>query len=163
MPSDASSRATGLGGGLHTDAIAPDPQGEFPLEIPFIRALGVHLTTFGDGRAGLRLDLDAWHLNSYAMAHGGVIMSLLDIGLAMAGRARPRDEDDPTKGLVTIELKTSFMQPAYGRVLHVAAHCSHRTASIAFCEGEVRDEQDTVVAKATGTFKYMKRRTKAAG
>lgn len=141
-----------------TDEIAPDPHGDFPVPIPFIRALGIRLTEFGQGRAGLRLDLEDWHLNSFAMAHGGAIMTMLDIGLAMAGRANPRDDDDPGKGLVTIELKTSFMQPAYGKVLHVSALCTHRTASIAFCEGEARDEQDKVVAKATGTFKYMKQR-----
>ncbi len=157
MPSDDSNR-TEDEQAPRTDAIVPDPQGRFPVPIPFIRALGVHLTEFGGGRAGLRLDLEDWHLNSFAMAHGGVIMTMLDIGLAMAGRASPRDDDDPTKGLVTIELKASFMQPAYGQVLQVNALCTHRTASIAFCEGEVRDEQDKVVAKASGTFKYMKQR-----
>ena len=157
MPSDASP-AGEQASILTTDAIRPDPHGPFPVAIPFIRALGIHLTAFGDGRAELRLDLEDWHLNSFSMAHGGAIMTMLDIGLAMAGRASPRDDDDDTKGLVTIELKTTFMQPAYGKVLRALAQCTHRTASLAFCEGEIRDENDKVVAKASGTFKYMKQR-----
>lgn len=143
---------------LHTRDIRPDPDGPFPVPIPFIRALGLHLTGFGDGVATLRLDLEDWHLNSFGMAHGGAIMTMLDIGLAMSARARPREDDDPTKGLVTIELKTSFMQPAYGRVLTARAECTHRTASLAFCEGAVLDDGGRTVAKATGTFKYMKQR-----
>jgi hypothetical protein len=39
---------------------------------------------------------------------------------------------------------------AYGRVLT-------RTTTMAYCEGEVRDSEGHFVAKALGTFKYMRR------
>ncbi|MEZ5652056.1 MAG: PaaI family thioesterase [Burkholderiaceae bacterium] len=143
---------------LLTSEIRPDPDGPFPIDIPFIRAVGVHLVEFGGGRAGLRLDLDQWHMNSFAMAHGGVVMTLIDISMVMAGRAQPRDDDDPAKSLITIELKTSFMQPAVGPSLFANAVCCHRTSSLAFCESEIRDGKGNLVARGSGTFKYQKRR-----
>jgi hypothetical protein len=39
---------------------------------------------------------------------------------------------------------------AFGRVLH-------RSTTMAYCEGEVRDCEGHFVAKALGTFKYMRR------
>ena len=32
----------------------------------------------------------------------------------------------------------------------------HRTSAMAFCDGEVRDADDRLIAKAMGTFKYLK-------
>jgi len=143
---------------LHTRDVRPDPDGPFPVDIPFIRALGVHLIEFGDGRASLRLDLERWHMNSFEMAHGGVVMTLIDISMVMAGRAQPRDDDDPTKGLVTIEAKTNFMQPALGPSVFAHGRCVHRTSSMAFCESEIRDPEGRLVATGSGTFKYQKKR-----
>ncbi len=32
----------------------------------------------------------------------------------------------------------------------------HRSSTMAFCEGEVRDSSDRLIAKSMGTFKYLK-------
>jgi acyl-coenzyme A thioesterase PaaI-like protein len=32
----------------------------------------------------------------------------------------------------------------------------HRSMTMAFCEGEVRDTNERLIAKAMGTFKYLK-------
>ena len=36
--------------------------------------------------------------------------------------------------------------------------CVHRSSSMAFCEAEIRDEGDRLVARATGTFKFLRHR-----
>jgi acyl-CoA thioesterase len=66
---------------------------------------------------------------------------------------------DPTAGGgVTLEMKTSFLQPANaGTRLIVSGHAYHRSSALAFCEGEVRDTEQRLIAKAMGTFKYLKR------
>ena len=125
----------------------------FRLNIPFITELGIEFISAADGRATVALDLDARHLNSWAVAHGGVLMTLLDVAMAVAGRSL----DPAAGGGVTVEMKISFVQPAKaGTRLLASGHAFHRSSSMAFCEGEVRDTDERLIAKAMGTFKYHK-------
>ncbi len=80
-------------------------------------------------------------------------MTLLDVAMAVAGRSL----DPAAGGGVTVEMKTSFLQPANaGTRLITSAHAFHRTSTMAFCDGEVRDTGERLIAKAMGTFKYLK-------
>lgn len=126
----------------------------FATEIPFVQDLGIEFVSAGGGRAVLSLDLAPRHLNSWAVAHGGVIMTLLDVAMAVAGRSL-----DPAAGAgVTVEMKASFVQPANaGARLTATAHAFHRSRTMAFCEGEVNDQEKRLIAKSMGTFKYKKR------
>jgi acyl-coenzyme A thioesterase PaaI-like protein len=47
------------------------------------------------------------------------------------------------------------MRPGLGRLLGTG-RLVHRTASLAFCDATVEDDQGQLVAQATGTFKYLK-------
>jgi uncharacterized protein (TIGR00369 family) len=125
----------------------------FPFDIPFVQDLGVQLISAANGRAVLALDLAPRHLNSWSVAHGGVLMTLLDVAMAAAGRSL-----FPAAGSgVTVEMKTSFLQPANaGSRLIASAHAFHRTNSMTFCDGEVRDADERLIAKAMGTFKIQK-------
>jgi acyl-CoA thioesterase len=126
----------------------------FRIEVPFIKELGVEFVSAAEGRAVVALNLAPWHLNSWSVAHGGVLMSLLDVAMAVAGRSL----DSEAGGGVTVEMKTSFLQPARaGTRLIVSAQSLHQTSSMAFCEAEVRDSDDRLIAKAMGTFKYRKK------
>jgi acyl-CoA thioesterase len=125
----------------------------FRLNVPFIKELGVEFVSAGEGRSVVALNLEPWHLNSWSVAHGGVIMSLLDVAMAVAGRSL----EAHAGGGVTVEMKTSFLQPAKeGSRLIVSGRAFHRSSTMAFCEGEVRDGEDRLIAKAMGTFKYRK-------
>ncbi len=99
----------------------------------------------------LALDVLPRHLNAWGVAHGGVIMTLLDVAMAAAGRSL----DPNAVAGVTIEMKTSFVQPGKaGTRLIASASAFHRTSTMAFCDGEVRDADDRLIAKAIGTFKF---------
>jgi acyl-CoA thioesterase len=125
----------------------------FPADIPFIKDLGVEFISAANGRAVVALDLTARHLNSWSVAHGGVLMTLLDVAMAMAGRTL----DPEAGGGVTVEMKTSFLQPANARTRLVASgHAFHISNTMAFCDGEVRDTAERLIAKSMGTFKYRK-------
>jgi uncharacterized protein (TIGR00369 family) len=123
----------------------------FPIRIPFVEKLGLELHSFGDGRAELRCDLHEALLNSWEVAHGGVVMTMLDVAMASAARsAHPHGQ-----GVATIEMKTSFMRPAEGE-LRALGKLLHKTTTMAFCEGSLYDGHGQLCAQATGTFKYLR-------
>jgi uncharacterized protein (TIGR00369 family) len=123
----------------------------FRNDIPFVKDLGIEFISAENGHAVLALDLTPRHLNSWEVAHGGVLMTLLDVAMAVAGRTL----DAAAGGGVTVEMKTNFLQPANaGTRLLTSGHVYHRSSSMAFCDGEVRDTQGRLIARAMGTFKY---------
>jgi uncharacterized protein (TIGR00369 family) len=123
----------------------------FGVEIPFVHHLGFELVLFEGGNAEIHYEPKAEHLNSFGVTHGGACMTLLDVAMAVAARSV-----DKEMGVVTIEMKTSFMQPARGK-LSGKGHLMHRTATMAFTEATIYDSAGKPCAHATGTFKYVKR------
>ncbi|MFZ2738350.1 MAG: PaaI family thioesterase [Burkholderiaceae bacterium] len=123
----------------------------FGVEIPFVSHLGFELKLFEGGHSLIEFTPKPEHLNSFDVTHGGASMTLLDVSMATAARSV---QDD--MGVVTIEMKTSFMQAARGP-LTAKGHLMHRTATLAFTEATIFDAQGRACAHATGTFKYVKR------
>ncbi|REE18873.1 uncharacterized protein (TIGR00369 family) [Paraburkholderia sp. BL27I4N3] len=121
-------------------------------ESPFVDRLGAQLLSAADGASEVVLPLRHDHMNTWDVAHGGVTMTLADIALAMAARSLAGDGI----GVVTVEMKVNFMQPGRGE-LRASARVLHRSTTMAYCEGEIRDSDGHFVAKALGTFKYMRR------
>jgi len=128
---------------------------EFRSEIPFVRLLGLELLRFEQDEAELALELRHELNNSWGVAHGGVTMTLLDVAMAHAARSPGKDGAPERSGIVTIEMKTSFLRPGLGRVVATGRRL-HRTASLAFCEASVVDAEGALIAHATGTFKFLK-------
>jgi uncharacterized protein (TIGR00369 family) len=128
----------------------------FGAKIPFVDHLGFSLEKFEGGESELHFAPRPEHLNSFDVTHGGAVMTFLDVIMATAARSV-----DPEMGVVTIEMKTTFMRPAKvpaGQALVGKGHLQHRTRSMAFTEGSVFDAQGQLCAHATGTFKYVSRR-----
>ena len=131
----------------------------FGAAIPFVNHLGFTLEKFEGGQSELHYVPQPEHLNSFAVTHGGAVMTLLDVVMATAARSV-----EPQLGVVTIEMKTSFMRPAKvpaGVALVARGLLQHRTRSMAFTEGRVYDAEGQLCAVATGTFKYVVRRESA--
>ena len=125
--------------------------GNFGVEIPFVTHLGFELLKFEGGHSEIGYTPLPEHLNSFAVTHGGACMTLLDVTMATAARSVQQD-----MGVVTIEMKTSFMQPARG-ALTGKGRLMHRTATMAFTEATIFDAEGRACAHATGTFKYVRR------
>ena len=123
----------------------------FPVKVPFVERLGLELHSCAAGASELRVDLAESHMNSWEVAHGGVLMTMLDVAMAMA--ARSQNLDGP--GVATIEMKTSFMRPGEGE-LRAVGKLLQRTTTLAFCEASVLDADGALCAHATGTFKYVR-------
>jgi uncharacterized protein (TIGR00369 family) len=123
----------------------------FGVEIPFVKHLGFELTQFEGGHSEILYTAQPEHLNSFSVTHGGAIMTLMDVSMATAARSQW-----PEMGVVTIEMKTSFMQPAVGPLV-AKGELLHRTATMAFTQATVFDAEGRKCAHATGTFKFVKR------
>ena len=122
-----------------------------PLDVPFQRLLRVQFVKMSDGIGEIELVIQEKHTNSWSVAHGGVLLTLVDAAMAIA--ARSADPND--RSVVTIELKNSFMQAAQGPV-KVIGKVVHQSTTMAFCEARVFGENDKLCCLATGTFKYFK-------
>lgn len=124
------------------------------IPIPFLQDLGIEVVESGNGLAEVQLILAERHLNSWHVAHGGVVMTMLDNVMSLAGRSL----DPDIRSGVTIEMKTSFMQPGgtEGARLMAKGRVLHASSSIYFCEGELWNES-RLVAKAAGTFKFIRK------
>jgi uncharacterized protein (TIGR00369 family) len=128
---------------------------KFPRVIPFAEALGFELVRFEAGEAEIAVNLRPEQCNTWQVAHGGLTMTLLDVVMAHASRAPTPGEPVDDRGVVTLEMKTSFMRPGVNRLIG-HGKLLHRTSSLAFCEGRVVDEAGELIAHATGTFKYLR-------
>ena len=124
---------------------------EFGVDIPFVHHLGFQLVLFEGGHSQIDYEAKPEHHNSFAVIHGGAVMTLMDVTMAAAARSVQQD-----MGVVTIEMKTTFMQPCRG-MLHGKGRLMHRTATMAFTEATIFDEEGRACAHATGTFKYVRR------
>lgn len=126
----------------------------FPTEIPFLSELGVEFLGMASGHAQIALNLEPRHMNSWQVTHGGVVMTLLDVAMSLAGRSL----DPQSRAGVTVEMKTSFLQPAGtpGARIVATGHAFHRSTTMCFCEAELHDGE-RLLAKSMGTFKYLKR------
>ena len=122
------------------------------LNVPFLKLLGVRCLSAEMGKGEILLALKPEHTNTWAVAHGGVLLTLMDVAMAVAARSG----DPSDRSVVTIELKNNFMQAANG-VLRVKADTVRSTATMAFCEAKLYNDQGEVCCMATGTFKYLKR------
>jgi uncharacterized protein (TIGR00369 family) len=122
----------------------------FDIHVPFVEHLGIRFTEKGNGIVRLRLDPRPEFYNSWGSVHGGVLMTMLDVALASAGRSL----DEKCNGALTVEMKVNFIAAAVGPVL-AEGRAQRAGRSLIFSEGELRSEDGTLLAKATGTFKLL--------
>jgi len=122
----------------------------FHIHVPFVEHLGVRILHSEPGIVRLRLDPRAELENSWGSMHGGVLMTLLDVALASAGRSL----DEDCNGALTVEMKVNFIAAATGTML-AEGRAQWAGRSLLFSEGELRSEDGTLLAKATGTFKLL--------
>lgn len=128
--------------------------GQAPIDhVPFLRLLGLRQQPAAEGCSRLLLpELRDDFCNMLMAAHGGVLMTLLDVAMARAATSRT---DAPSSTVVTVQMSSHFASPgrgpltAEGRVLHAGG-------SLATCEARVFDAGGRLVASSTGTFKYWR-------
>ena len=118
------------------------------IHIPFAEDLGVRAHQQENGELEITLALRPKHHNSWGAAHGGVILSVLDMVMGLSAKS----VDAQASGAITIELKTNFIQMVTTR-LRAKAKATRMGRTLIFVEGELFNEDGELAAKASGTFK----------
>jgi uncharacterized protein (TIGR00369 family) len=118
----------------------------------FVANLGFEVIEASAGKALLSVNVGENLTNRYGTAHGGVTAALADMALGMAAQNPTGD----WAHIVTITLTINFLAPGRGR-LRAEGRLLKAGTSVAFCDGEICDEEGTMVAKATGTYKVARK------
>jgi uncharacterized protein (TIGR00369 family) len=122
---------------------------EYQKKIPFVSHLKILTESLGEGSARLSMPIEPHLMNSLGTAHGGVIMSLLDVALCTAARTLHPE----SVGVITIDLTTSFIDGAKGKKLIADARVLRDGRSMSFVEAEAKNEDGSLVAKAIATVR----------
>jgi uncharacterized protein (TIGR00369 family) len=116
--------------------------------IPFMTHCRIVELEAPDATARLAVDAVDPLTNRRGEAHGGLLMTMLDIAL---GKACQKVSEGATS-FVTIDLNVAFLAPGSGRIV-AEGRVLRAGRSIVFCEGEARDAGGVLLAKASGVFK----------
>lgn len=125
----------------------------------YLEFLGFHIIDARPGYARLQMALDKAHTNTMGMAHGGVVMSMLDIAGAFSAHAG--DAGDEVS--ITMTQSTSFIKPVTGAVLVAEGEVVRRVGRTAFTRSTVLDpgygddRQAQICATAQCTFRVKQR------
>lgn len=121
--------------------------------IPFLRLLGMHQDVSPPGQSIVSLpELKPEHCNLLPAAHGGVVMTLLDVAMARAATSLP---GAASSSVVTVEMSSRFLKPARGALVATGRVISSG-GSLCTCQADLHQADGTLVATAMGTFKYWK-------
>jgi uncharacterized protein (TIGR00369 family) len=122
---------------------------DYQKKIPFVLHLGLTTESLGEGTARLSMPLPRHFTNSLGTAHGGVIMSLLDVALCTAARTLHPE----SIGVVTIDMSTSFIGGGSGDTLIAEARVMKDARTMSFVEAEAKNQDGSLVAKAIATVR----------
>jgi uncharacterized protein (TIGR00369 family) len=122
---------------------------DYQKKIPFVSHLKILTESLGEGTARLSLPIEPHLTNSLGTAHGGVIVSLLDVALCTAARTLHPE----SMGVITIDLSTCFIGGASGSKVIAEARVLRDGRSMSFVEAEAKNEDGSLVAKAIATVR----------
>jgi uncharacterized protein (TIGR00369 family) len=116
---------------------------------PAARLLGWTLESIDPEQGTIRVAFEATEafLNPIGTVQGGILAAMLDDTMGPAAAALLGGTAFPQ----TLELKTSFVRPAYPGRLSAEASVRHRGRDILFLEGSLFDADGQLVATATAT------------
>ncbi len=116
---------------------------KFFLADKFAMEIGIKIEEADEGYAKCTLTPNEHHLNAGGAVQGGATFTLADFAFAVASNCT---------GSLTVSLENniSFIAPPKGKITAIAKVC-RETKSVAFCDVEVFDETEKLVAKMSVT------------
>lgn len=125
------------------------------VETNFNDLLGLEFVSSADGVYVLALRLKPEHLNLQGFVHGGVLCTMLDTAMS---RAFLGDLPGQHRSGATLELKINFLKGVRNGTLTATGRLVTETRRTAYVEGEIRDEDNSLVARSSGTILQIDQR-----
>lgn len=99
-------------------------------------------------KSTIALDLAECHMQPFGIVHGGVLATLIDTATFWAAFLRLPQET----GLVNVDLKLNYLQPAVRGKLTAVGRCLRPGRVISYSEAKVVDENQALLAHGTSTL-----------
>jgi uncharacterized protein (TIGR00369 family) len=97
---------------------------------------------------------EAFTAGQMDIIHGGAIATLLDNAMGWAMNTVLQDDEN----FATADLQIQFVRAAKIGLLKARGSVIRRTRALAFCESDVRSDDNQLVARGSATFSIVKRR-----
>ncbi|KUG03415.1 hypothetical protein ASZ90_019203 [hydrocarbon metagenome] len=101
-----------------------------------------------DGKIQILMKITDDLIQFYGNVHGGVIAGLMDSCIAVA----INQELTPEEGASTVEMKLNYLRSVNQGTLRGEGKVIKKGRNIIVGQGEIKDEEDNLVAFGTGTF-----------
>ncbi len=128
------------------DTLSKLLRGEVPPP-PIAQLIGFTLTSVEPGKATMEFQATERHANPMGTLHGGVLCDVADAAMGMAYASTLLDGESFT----TLELKINFLKPIWRAKLRATGRVVKKGRTVGLVECDVLDEQDQLVARASGT------------
>lgn len=119
---------------------------------PLMQHLGFQLTAWTTDFARIEAPLTQSLMNRQGLPHGGVHATLLDSAMGFAGCYT--GDPDKQQMALTLSLTVNYLAQATGKLLIADGRRTGGGRKTFFAEGSVSDDTGTVIATATGVFRY---------
>ena len=118
----------------------------FYQENPYIQHLGIDIVSIEAGCARLKLTVNHEHTNTYAIAHGGALMSMADTAMGAVCLSI-------NKKVVTLDMNMNLMKAVpEDKTIYAVGRILHDGARTIVAECDIVDEGNTLYGRARGTF-----------
>ena len=118
----------------------------FGSDIPFVEFCGIEPVEARDGRSRLEVSVEPHHGNQMGVAHGGLLMTLLDVCMGSAARSAVGGN------VVTVDMQVAFLAPASGRLVG-EGRVVRAGKSLVFVEADISNSSGDLVCRGTSVFK----------
>ena len=116
--------------------------------VPFARLLGIEVDAVEPGHAVLSMKLRHEHMRNNAIAHGGVIATLIDSAMAIAIMAL-LEENERT---VTVDLTIHYLRPVPEGSAKASARVVRAGRRVVTVSAELFDGEGKLAATAISTY-----------
>jgi uncharacterized protein (TIGR00369 family) len=116
--------------------------------VPFAKLLGIEVALAEPGHAVLTMTLKSEHMRNDAIAHGGVVATLIDSAMAIAIMAM-LEENERT---VTVDLTIHYLRPVTEGVAKASARVVRAGRKVVTVSAELFDKDDKLAATAISTY-----------
>ena len=116
--------------------------------VPFAKLLGIQVDSVEPGHAVLSMTLRDEHMRNDAIAHGGVIATLIDSAMAIAIMAQLAENEHT----VTVDLTIHYLRPVSAGTARASARVVRAGRRVITVSAELFDGEGKLAATAISTY-----------